>query len=111
LLENAVRSSPQAGVITFELSRNGDMVELRVTDRGPRFSAAYRARIFDTYVQQADDTVRRARKGRGLGLASCRSIAQAHNGRIWLEDAQPEGSLFCVVMPIGPRLSRRVAEV
>jgi two-component system, sensor histidine kinase and response regulator len=103
LIDNAMRSSPHASEITLVLGRKAELVELRVTDRGPRFSEAYRVQVFDTYVKP-DEGVRRARKGRGLGLASCRAIAEAHGGSIELADAQPEGSTFRVLMPIGPKL-------
>jgi two-component system sensor histidine kinase/response regulator len=98
LIDNAARSSPHGSEIRIELERQSAGVELCVTDHGPRFGPEYRARMFDAYLP-ADDALRRLRKTRGLGLASCRAIAEAHGGSIRCEDAVPEGSMLCVQLP------------
>jgi signal transduction histidine kinase len=98
LIDNAARSSVQGAEIRIEVERSTEAIELRVTDRGPRVSADYRAHMFEAYLP-ADETVRRARKTRGLGLASCRAIAEAHGGSIQCEDAKPEGTTVCVRLP------------
>lgn len=100
LIENAARSAPHGSEVLLDLVRAEDHVELRITDRGPRFAPEQRAQIFATYVR-GDEPTRRARKGRGLALASCRAVAEAHGGNIGLMDAQPEGSTFCVQLPLG----------
>jgi two-component system sensor histidine kinase/response regulator len=102
LLDNAARSSPHGGEIRIEVERQTEVVELLVTDHGPRFSPDYRARMFDAYLP-ADDALRRVRKTRGLGLASCRAIAEAHGGSIRCDDAVPEGSTLCVQLPMRAR--------
>lgn len=99
LVENAARSAPHHSEIAIAIDRSGDSIELRVTDRGPRFSADYRARMFDAYLP-ADEEMRRAKKSRGLGLASCRAIAEAHGGSISVEDAAPDGTTFLVQLPL-----------
>lgn len=103
LIENAARSSAHGGQILIAVDRQPDALELRVTDRGPRFTPEYRARMFDAFLP-ADDALRRARKTRGLGLASCRAIAGAHGGSITCVDAEPEGSTVCVRLPLHTRL-------
>ena len=102
LIDNAARSSPHGGEIRIELERQLEVVELHVTDHGPRFSPEYRARMFDAYLP-ADDALRRVRKTRGLGLASCRAIAEAHGGSIRCVDAVPEGSRLSVQLPLRTR--------
>ncbi|HET6340260.1 MAG TPA: ATP-binding protein [Polyangiales bacterium] len=102
LIDNAARSSGHGGQVLIAVERGPESIAIRVTDRGPRFSAEYRAQMFDAYLP-ADETLRRARKTRGLGLASCRAIAEAHGGSIQCEDAQPEGSTFCVRLPLRTR--------
>lgn len=102
LFDNAARSSPHGSEIGICVERKPDALEIRVTDRGPRVNPEYRARMFDAYLP-ADDALRRARKSRGLGLASCRAIAEAHGGSIRCEDAEPEGSSLCVELPLRAR--------
>lgn len=99
LIENAARSSPQDAEIGIAVERHTGSLELRVTDRGPRMSSEQRARVFDAYLP-ADEALRRARKSRGLGLASCRAIVEAHGGSIRSEDAEPEGSAIRIWLPI-----------
>lgn len=98
LIDNAARSSPRGAEIRIEVERHAAAVELCVTDHGPCFGPEYRARMFDAYLP-ADDALRRVRKTRGLGLASCRAIAEAHGGSIRCQDAVPEGSTFFVQLP------------
>ena len=57
---------------------------------------AARRRIFDPYVQLADAKSPTARYSRGLYLRFCYLAAAAHGGRIWVEDAEPHGSVFRV---------------
>jgi two-component system sensor histidine kinase/response regulator len=102
LVDNAARSSAHGGRISIAVECPGDSIELRVTDRGARFSAEYRAHVFDAYLP-ADEALKRARKVRGLGLASCRAIAEAHGGSIHCEDAAPEGTTFFVRLPLRTR--------
>ncbi|HKP57132.1 MAG TPA: ATP-binding protein [Polyangiales bacterium] len=101
LLDNAARSSPHGADICIELGRRGETLDVRVVDRGPRLPSEYRAQIFENYVP-GDEALRRARKGRGLGLASCRAIALAHGGSIRVEEAE-HGTQFVVQLPAAGR--------
>jgi two-component system sensor histidine kinase/response regulator len=102
LIENAARSAPHGTEIQIAIDRQPELFELRVTDRGKRLSPEHRARAFDAYLP-ADEGLRRVRKTRGLGLASCHAIAEAHGGSIRCEDAQPEGTAFIVQLPVRSR--------
>ncbi len=52
--------------------------------------------VFERLARLGDEG---ARGGRGLGLAYCRMAAQVHGGRIFVEDASPEGARFVVELP------------
>jgi two-component system, sensor histidine kinase and response regulator len=100
LIDNSIKYTPSGGTITLELSQpDGGGVVLKVRDQGPGVPEAYRESVFDKYAQLDRDTARRARSSRGLGLAFCRLAVEAHGGRIWIEDNQPRGAVFCVSLP------------
>jgi two-component system, LuxR family, sensor kinase FixL len=73
-------------------------VELSVADRGPGIAADNIDRVFQPFVTTK-------KHGMGLGLAICRSIVEAHNGRIWAENAEDGGAVFRVNMPVGGEVS------
>ena len=98
LLENARRYSH--GDITLELSRVGDMAEIRVNDHGPGVPLAQRERIFEKFYRLPGASERSG--GVGLGLALVHSIAERHGGSVHCEDrpdGQP-GASFVLRLPL-----------
>lgn len=102
LVENAVRHTRHDTVVEIGAKLLDGAAVIRVRDAGPGVPAALRERIFEAFVQ-ADREVSDV-GGRGLGLAFCHSVALAHGGRIWVEDAEP-GAAFCLALPQEPRQS------
>jgi PAS domain S-box-containing protein len=64
----------------------------RVRDSGGGIREGQLARIFDPFVTTKPE-------GMGMGLSICRSIVQAHGGRIWAENAPERGASLTVVLP------------
>jgi signal transduction histidine kinase len=98
LLDNAVKHAPVGTSISLEVQAEGPTVDLRVSDSGPSVPAAERSNVFESYLHGID-TAPRVRQRRGLGLSSSRAVAEAHGGRIWVEDNPAEGATFCVRLP------------
>ncbi len=96
LLDNALKYSPPGGTIRVEASSPNGFLDFSVRDEGPGIPGAYRERIFEKYVQLEDTANSLARTSRGLGLVFCRLAAEAHGGRIWVEDNSPRGTAFKV---------------
>ncbi len=94
LLDNANRHSPSDGVITIEASRSNAHVELSVTDEGPGVAPNQREAIFERFAQL--DKGGRA----GLGLTIARTFVEAHDEKIWYEDASPKGARFVFTLPL-----------
>lgn len=96
LLDNALKYSPPSGTIKVEAKIDDGYLEFAIRDEGPGIPGAYRERIFEKYVQLEDNTISLARTSRGLGLVFCRLAAEAHGGKIWVEENQPRGTTFKV---------------
>ncbi len=96
LVDNAIRHAPEQSVVRVTAARGEGGVELRVADTGPGIPEKMREAIFERFVQVEGSS--HTRSGRGLGLAFCKLVAQAHGGTIWVEDGKP-GSTLCVRWP------------
>ncbi len=98
LLDNAIKYSPNGGVITVQAYRDDPQILLTVSDEGIGIPAEEWDRIFERFHRVENEVTRRLR-GAGLGLAVCRGIVEAHGGRIWAESQPGAGSTFCLTLP------------
>lgn len=81
LIDNAVKYSPAGSHIIISANQDKDAVTVKVQDNGPGIPQTDIDRIFDKFYR-AKQT--RRISGTGLGLSICKSIIEAHNGRIWV---------------------------
>jgi PAS domain S-box-containing protein len=98
LVDNAFKFTPPGGEIALQAFDNGDEIQVEVSDTGIGVPPDERERIFNRFYQ-IDSSSTRAYRGVGLGLAICKHIVEAHQGRIWVKDNDPMGSVFCFVVP------------
>jgi signal transduction histidine kinase/CheY-like chemotaxis protein len=99
LLANAVKFTPAEGRVALRVSRQGDMVEVRVSDSGIGISRDFLAHVFDRF-RQADAGSARRRGGLGLGLAIVHHVVEAHGGTVRADSAGvDQGSTFTVRIP------------
>ena len=96
LISNAVKFSPEGGVLTVSLRQEGQQVFCSITDRGPGMSADVQRHIFDKFYQ--GDSSRR-QEGSGLGLPLVKRIVQLCGGSITVESTPGVGSTFTVTLP------------
>jgi signal transduction histidine kinase len=92
LLSNAQRYSPPGGHILVSSRVEKGEVIINVMDSGPGIDPQDRELIFEPFY-------RGDRSGLGLGLAIAKSLVELHNGRIWVESRDGQGSTFCVALP------------
>lgn len=97
LLENAARHAGSDAVVQIEISRKGDAWELSVSDNGPGVPKEATELVFERFHRGQSG-------GMGLGLAICRSIVIAHQGRIWVEESTLGGASFVFRLPIEPEV-------
>jgi signal transduction histidine kinase len=96
LLDNCLKYTPPQSTVRVQARRRAGALELRVCDEGPGIPQEMRERVFEQRVRlEPSDSV----SGYGLGLSFCRLAAEAHGGRIWVEDNEPTGSIFCLQLP------------
>ncbi|HEX8962138.1 MAG TPA: DUF4118 domain-containing protein [Rhodocyclaceae bacterium] len=95
LVENAAKYSPPGTPIDIAAELGGDAVEVRVCDRGCGFPADKSA-VFGMFVRSES-----SQPGVGLGLAICRSILEAHGGRIEARDRDGGGACVVLSLPVG----------
>jgi heavy metal sensor kinase len=97
LVDNAVKYTPEKGVVKVSIQEENKWAVLGVADSGIGIAEEDRERVFQRFFRSAE--ARSARGGSGLGLSIVRSIAEAHEGRIELESAPGKGSTFRVYLP------------
>ena len=74
-------------------TRQGAEAEVRVSDSGPGLADEVRSRLFEPFVTTKE-------QGLGIGLSICRGIIERHGGRIWAEDREGGGTVFCLRLPL-----------
>jgi C4-dicarboxylate-specific signal transduction histidine kinase len=101
LIMNAIEAMSEVSEGSRELLISASEVEsdgvlVTVSDSGPGLPPANLARIFEAfYTTKAS--------GLGMGLSICRSIVEAHGGRLWATPNEPRGAVFCMMLPIGEK--------
>lgn len=96
LLENAAKYAPPDSPIDISAHLGQNQAEIRVEDRGPGFAGASE-RYFAAFVRGEDVEA----GGSGLGLAICRSIVEAHGGRIGGGPREGGGASLWFTLPAG----------
>jgi two-component system, OmpR family, sensor histidine kinase KdpD len=101
LVDNAIRHSPAGARVTVraELCADRRAVELSVTDSGPGVPVTRREEIFGLFPRREHDA------GAGLGLTIARTFVEAHEQRIWVEDAPGAGARFCFTLPVAAEIA------
>jgi len=102
LLENAVRYTPEGGIITLTIRQDDDFALISVSDTGIGISPEHLPRIFERFYR-VDKSRSRTEGGAGLGLAICRRITEVHGGHIEVESIVGKGTIFTVFLPIYKR--------
>jgi signal transduction histidine kinase len=97
LLKNAIEATREAAsaqrVVTIAVeARDGDL-QCSVTDQGPGIRDDARERLFESFFSTKPE-------GMGIGLNICRSIVEAHQGRLWHESPDAGGTRFLFTLPI-----------
>ena len=93
IVNNAVKYTPPGTDITLSARREGDTVRVEIADTGPGIPQEAQGRLFQMFYTAGNDRGD-GRRGLGLGLALCKSIVEAHGGKIGMRANEPHGSVF-----------------
>ncbi|MED4533009.1 ATP-binding sensor histidine kinase [Metabacillus fastidiosus] len=94
ILINSKRHTASGGIfISLVSSHDEESVEITITDSGTGIASQYLPFIFDRNFTMDS-------KGNGLGLAICKEIITMHNGEIWAESVEGEGTAIIIRLPV-----------
>ncbi|NOZ29111.1 MAG: GAF domain-containing protein [Chloroflexi bacterium] len=98
LLSNAMKFTPRGGRVVVFVEFSEEEVIVSVADTGPAIPPEKRRHIFQPFYQ-AEPALTRSHTGLGLGLSIARRLAELQEGRLWLEDREGFGAVFCLALP------------
>jgi len=99
LTDNAVKYSQTRFEIHFAMAKAGHDVEIAIQDFGEGLSPEDADHVFDRFFR-VDKARSRKQGGNGLGLSIAQKLVEGYGGKIWLESAINEGSIFHIKLPI-----------
>ena len=98
ILNNAIKYSPDGGIITVRMKTTDTQLIISIADEGLGIPKADLPKIFDRFYR-VDKARSRAQGGTGLGLAIAKEIVKQHDGFIWAKSEYGKGSTFTIVLP------------
>ena len=100
IIDNAIKYTPKGSDILIKTWKQGDKAMISIADNGDGIPDDMKARIFDMFYSGANK-IADSRRSLGLGLSLCRSIVNAHGGKIAVSDNTPHGTVFIITLPAG----------
>ena len=99
LLDNAIKYSPQGGVIVVRGKASKDEVVVSIADQGIGIAPEHLNRLFEKFFRVKSSPGRHV-VGSGLGLPIARTIVESHGGRIWAESQVGQGTTLYFTLPL-----------
>jgi signal transduction histidine kinase len=99
LTRNALRHTPEGGLIALQVEREDGQIIVSVEDTGEGIPPDRLPRVFERFYR-GDDARDRASGGMGLGLAIVRELVEAMGGEVAVESVVGQGSRFSFRLPI-----------
>ncbi|MBF0277670.1 MAG: HAMP domain-containing protein [SAR324 cluster bacterium] len=99
LIDNALRYTPEIGVVTVELVQEGNQVRVNISDTGEGIAKEDLPHIFERFYRGQKGKARTA-GGSGLGLAITKKIIESHQARISVQSTIDAGTVFSFQIPL-----------
>jgi two-component system sensor histidine kinase KdpD len=97
LLDNAVKYTPSGTRVEIGATAADEKLTVTVSDHGHGIPEGEEKLIFEKFHRVASEG---NQGGAGLGLSICRSIVEAHGGKIWAENLSTGGAAFRFTLPL-----------
>ena len=98
LISNAIKFTPNNGLITLESEESLNHIQIKIKDTGVGMDNATKEKIFKANTNFTTYGTNNE-KGTGLGLSLCKEMIEKNNGKIWVESAPQKGSTFHFTVP------------
>ena len=99
IVDNAMKYTLPGGKVTIIVQRQGDYIEVKISDTGVGIPQADLAKLFSKFFR-ASNVIHLQTDGSGLGLFIVKSIIMRHGGQIWVDSVEGKGTTFTVVIPV-----------
>ena len=97
LIDNALKYSPDGSPLDISANASANIIQIRVSDRGPGIPAAELGNVFDKFYRiRGPDSI----SGTGLGLSISKGIIRAHGGFIAAENRPGGGTSIVISLPL-----------
>ena len=100
IVDNAIKYTPKGSNILIKTWKQGDKAIISIADNGDGIPDDMKERVFDMFYSGANK-IADSRRSLGLGLSLCKSIVNAHGGKIAVSDNTPHGTVFTITLPAG----------
>ena len=98
LLTNAVKYTPEGGMVEVDLKKSQEGISVIVKDNGFGIPESAKSRIFSKLFR-ANNIIKKVPSGTGLGLYLLKKLVDKVGGKIWFESKEGVGSTFYVLLP------------
>ncbi|OKL37429.1 cell wall metabolism sensor histidine kinase WalK [Domibacillus mangrovi] len=98
IISNALKYSPEGGLVSFKVEEHGDTIQISVSDQGMGIPKKSLERIFERFYR-VDRARSRKMGGTGLGLAIAKELIGAHDGHIWAKSVEGTGTTIFFTLP------------
>lgn len=102
IMNNAIKYSPDGGIITCRLVDTQNNLILSIADQGLGIPRKDIKKVFERFYR-VDKARSRQQGGTGLGLSIAKEVIEAQGGHIWVNSAENRGSTFYISLPYDPQ--------
>lgn len=109
ILTNAVKYSPNGGVVTIKIRQSEGYILSEISDTGLGIPVKDQNAIFEKF-HRGSNVFQTETDGNGLGLYMTKIIIESSNGKIWFESVEGKGTTFWFTIPVGDVVEKRGIE-